>query len=53
MRGMRAGYFSMEDSVWRKRLLDENPSVGKLELKYVNATGYWLLSTGTAQKSVV
>lgn len=46
---LKPGYFRMEDSMWRQKLIAEVPSVGKHEVHYVNAAGYWLVLMDVAQ----
>lgn len=45
-----AGFLRMEDSVWKKKLVQEVPSVGKHEVHYVNDAGYRLVLLEVAQK---
>ena len=47
---LRPGYFRMEHSMWPQRLVAEVRSVGKHEVHYVNAAGYWLVLMDVVQK---
>lgn len=44
------GFFRVEETVWTQKLMNEVPSVGKHEIHYVNAAGYWLVLMDVAQK---
>ena len=44
------GFFRLEDSVWSQKLAEEVPSVGKHEVHYFNAAGYWLVLMDVAQR---
>lgn len=47
---MKPGYFRLEESFWKQRLIAEVPSVGKHEVHYVNAAGYWQVMAEVAEK---
>lgn len=50
---LKAGSFRMANSVWLQRLVEEVPSVGKHEVHYVNASGYWLVLMEVGQKPLL
>lgn len=46
---LRPVLLQMEDSVWKQKMVQYVPSVGKHEVHYVDAVGYWLILLDISQ----
>lgn len=47
---MNTGYFDMENSALKQRLVAKVPSVRKHELHFFDAAGYWMVREEVAQE---